>query len=138
MTRDGFSILAMGFTGAEAMRWKEAYISAFNQMEREILSRRELASPPQAVRSGDSYVMSVDARLQELEARLSETQLLNQFLLRGHRVAKKELTVAESGEIVRLFRNGVDHKAIARRLGRDPGTIANFIHKARLRSQAKA
>lgn len=30
ITRDGFALLAMGFTGPEAMKWKEAYISAFN------------------------------------------------------------------------------------------------------------
>lgn len=33
MTRDGFTILAMGFTGPKAMRFKEAYIRRFNQME---------------------------------------------------------------------------------------------------------
>jgi Rha family phage regulatory protein len=33
MTRDGFSILVMGFTGKKAMQFKEAYINAFNQME---------------------------------------------------------------------------------------------------------
>ena len=33
ITRDGFALLAMGFTGQEAMRWKEAYIHAFNAME---------------------------------------------------------------------------------------------------------
>jgi Rha family phage regulatory protein len=41
MTRDGFSLLAMGFTGKEAMIWKEKYISAFNQMEHE-LTRQEM------------------------------------------------------------------------------------------------
>lgn len=33
MTRDGFTFLCMGFTGKEAAKFKEAYISAFNQME---------------------------------------------------------------------------------------------------------
>lgn len=33
ITRDGFSILTMGFTGTEAMAWKEKYIAAFNAME---------------------------------------------------------------------------------------------------------
>ena len=33
ITRDGFTLLCMGFTGKEAMRWKVAYINAFNQME---------------------------------------------------------------------------------------------------------
>ena len=33
VTRDGFAMLAMGFTGSQAVRWKEAYISTFNAME---------------------------------------------------------------------------------------------------------
>ena len=33
MTRDGFTMLAMGYTGDAAMRFKEAYIRQFNQME---------------------------------------------------------------------------------------------------------
>lgn len=33
ITRDGFTILAMGYTGAKAMKFKLAYIDAFNRME---------------------------------------------------------------------------------------------------------
>lgn len=33
MTRDGFTLLAMGFTGKEAFKFKLAYIEAFNKME---------------------------------------------------------------------------------------------------------
>jgi Rha family phage regulatory protein len=33
MTRDGFTILAMGYTGKKAMQFKEIYIAAFNAME---------------------------------------------------------------------------------------------------------
>jgi Rha family phage regulatory protein len=33
MTRDGFVILAMGYTGKKAMEFKEAYIKRFNEME---------------------------------------------------------------------------------------------------------
>ena len=33
MTRDGFTLLAMGFTGEKAMRFKLAYIKQFNAME---------------------------------------------------------------------------------------------------------
>jgi Rha family phage regulatory protein len=39
ITRDGFAILAMGFTGPEAMKWKKAYIQAFNQLEQAHLER---------------------------------------------------------------------------------------------------
>jgi len=33
LTRDGFTLLAMGFTGKKALAFKLAYIEAFNQME---------------------------------------------------------------------------------------------------------
>lgn len=41
ITRDGFAILAMGFTGPKAMQFKEAYIARFNAMERELTRLRE-------------------------------------------------------------------------------------------------
>ena len=34
ITRDGFTLLAMGFTGKKAMEFKLAYIEAFNEMEK--------------------------------------------------------------------------------------------------------
>lgn len=34
MNRDGFSLLAMGFNGKEALSWKLKYIEAFNKMEK--------------------------------------------------------------------------------------------------------
>lgn len=36
MNRDGFTLLAMGFTGKEALEWKLKYIDAFNQMEHQL------------------------------------------------------------------------------------------------------
>lgn len=39
MTRDGFTLLAMGFTGAKALKWKLKYIEAFNIMEAELRAR---------------------------------------------------------------------------------------------------
>ncbi|WP_270307290.1 Rha family transcriptional regulator, partial [Enterococcus faecalis] len=36
MNRDGFTLLAMGFTGQKALQFKLKYIEAFNQMEKEI------------------------------------------------------------------------------------------------------
>lgn len=44
MNRDGFSLLAMGFTGKEALQWKLKYIQAFNAMEAHI--KQELEQQP--------------------------------------------------------------------------------------------
>ena len=38
LTRDGFTFLAMGLTGKKAAHFKEAYINAFNQMEKGLLN----------------------------------------------------------------------------------------------------
>lgn len=38
MNRDGFTLLAMGFTGEKALKFKLEYINAFNQMEETIKS----------------------------------------------------------------------------------------------------
>lgn len=46
MTREGFMLLAMGFTGKEALRWKLAYIAAFNRMEVEL---QKPAQDPQRI-----------------------------------------------------------------------------------------
>ena len=40
ITRDGFTLLAMGFTGKKAMQFKVAYIEAFNAMEAELKNNR--------------------------------------------------------------------------------------------------
>lgn len=53
MTKDGFTILAMGFTGAKAMQFKEAYINAFNKME--------------SLLKGNSTILQLEKRIQELE-----------------------------------------------------------------------
>ena len=44
MNRDGFSLLAMGFTGKKALQWKLKYIEAFNEME-ETLKQGYLEEP---------------------------------------------------------------------------------------------
>lgn len=41
MDRNGFSLLVMGFTGKEALKWKIKYIEAFNEMESQLKSIKE-------------------------------------------------------------------------------------------------
>jgi Rha family phage regulatory protein len=48
MTRDGFTFLCMGFTGKEAAKWKEAYINAFNSMEKALAKKNDAVEWKQA------------------------------------------------------------------------------------------
>ena len=43
MNRDGFTLLAMGFTGKAALEWKLKYIAAFNAMEKQLSQRPQLS-----------------------------------------------------------------------------------------------
>ena len=43
MTRDGFSLLVMGFTGQKALEWKLKYIEAFNYMEESLMKVGKLS-----------------------------------------------------------------------------------------------
>lgn len=49
ITRDGFSFLCMGFTGARAAQWKEKYIDTFNRMADKLAVR--VAIPAKVAKS---------------------------------------------------------------------------------------
>ena len=81
LTKDGFMMLAMGYTGEKAMRLKEAYIAQFNAME-EALRARPAALPsnyPEALRALaaeaekretlEKRLNSLDSRIQRLESK---------------------------------------------------------------------
>ena len=40
ITRDGFALLAMGYTGGKTTKFEEAYIRQFNEMEK-VLAKRD-------------------------------------------------------------------------------------------------
>jgi Rha family phage regulatory protein len=44
LTHDGFALLAMGFTGREALRWKIAFLNAFRAMETQLRAQAERES----------------------------------------------------------------------------------------------
>jgi Rha family phage regulatory protein len=46
LTRDGFTLLAMGFTGKKALAFKLAYIDAFNRMEAQLRAPAQPANYP--------------------------------------------------------------------------------------------
>ena len=48
LTKDGFTLLAMGFTGAQALKFKLAYIDAFNRMEAALIEQAAAATKVEA------------------------------------------------------------------------------------------
>lgn len=87
LTRDGFSLLAMGFTGKAALAWKVKYIEAFNAMEAELLNkakpsprqrrpRKALPAPEQlALPTRDPVQEEIEALLKRVEFYTREVDL---------------------------------------------------------------
>ena len=71
MDRDGFTLLAMGFTGLKALRFKLAYVNAFNQMENTL--RRE--TPVQTVLAAPTAREFPDWPLEEVRAKRAPADL---------------------------------------------------------------
>ena len=67
MTRDGFTLLAMGFTGEKATQWKIKYIEAFNKMEAEL---RNPFSIPKTLTEALRLAASLEEKRLVLEAKI--------------------------------------------------------------------
>lgn len=78
MTRDGFTLLAMGFTGKKALEWKIRYIQAFNEMERKLKEQENLVAensaakfktpdvaPPEVLAQARAKTMLMNARTRQ-------------------------------------------------------------------------
>ena len=78
MTRDGFTLLAMGFTGKKALEWKIRYIQAFNEMERKLKeqenptaqnctvnSKTPDVAPPEVLAQARAKTMLINARTRQ-------------------------------------------------------------------------
>lgn len=70
LTRDGFSFLAMGFTGKDAAAWKEKFITAFNWQADEINRLRQMHASPDWQQ----------ARIEGRTARRNETDVIKAFV----------------------------------------------------------
>lgn len=96
MNRDGFTLLAMGFTGKDALEWKLKYIQAFNEME------AKLNNPEFLVKRSMEY----------LEKRCNALLLENNELKPKARFAEAVSASEESiliGQLAKIIKqNGVD------------------------------
>ena len=109
LTRDAFTLLAMGFTGKEALEWKLKYIESFNALEKAALeTNTELARQAgyqQGLDEGRSLLCVQAERQQGYLAGLKEAHRIwskgnsPQALLRLIDLRKKGLTWREIGKI---------------------------------------
>lgn len=97
MTRDGFSLLAMGFTGSESMQWKLKYIEAFNKMEAFWNSPEQIMS--RALRIADKTIASLEQKLQQKDFQI-EAQKPKVLFADAVETSKTSILVGELAKII--------------------------------------
>ena len=99
MNRDGFSLLVMGFTGAEAIEWKLKYIEAFNSMEKKLknpLALPNFSNPAEAARAwADEFEKRKQAE------QLIEAQKPKVIFAEAVSASKTSILVGELAKILR-------------------------------------
>lgn len=100
MNRDGFTLLAMGFTGKTALEWKLKYIAAFNEME------KKLTEQPQLNRS-QLLATALIAAHEELEEKDKQIETMKPKALFADAVSASSQSILV-GEMAKLLsQNGV-------------------------------
>ena len=69
MNRDGFTLLAMGFTGEKAMRFKLDYIAAFNAMEKALKEKLKPLSQLEILVQSAQALLEQSKRIENVEKR---------------------------------------------------------------------
>ena len=96
LTRDAFTLLAMGFTGSRALAFKVAYINAFNRMEQLLTGRAEAQAIPAPTVSPSPLPTFSDRFLEAIRTVLDS----GQYTLRRKYGRNPE---AGSGQIVGVY-----------------------------------
>lgn len=110
LTRDGFSLLVMGFTGAKALKWKLKYIEAFNKMEKALKEQNNLSSlSPQL-----QLLINMELKQRQLEVAVNETKEEMQAIRDIIVVNPKAEWRKETNSILTAIGNKLDDYSIAR------------------------
>ena len=120
MNRDGFTLLAMGFTGKEALQWKLKYIAAFNEMEQALNSK-----PVSALKARE-----VEARLNNSRARVASTFLkVAQMtdLLEYKHICQQKAAEVLSGVPLLPMQSINENTLSADEVGRELGISGNMV-----------
>lgn len=88
LTRDGFSLLVMGFTGPKALQWKLKYIEAFNKMEKALKEPKQL-TPMEQLKLQYQVIEEHEEKLNTIESDVKELKN-NMVINHGQEVTIKK------------------------------------------------
>lgn len=120
ITKDGFSFLVMGYTGAKAGEFKERFINEFNKRE--------------ALLKNDDYIISRAMAVLSDRAKLLEQQIRQ----RDERLQLQEHVIKQAAPKVEYFdevlqaENLIQTNVIAKELGMSAITLNKVLHEKRV------
>ena len=91
MNRDGFSLLAMGFTGRDAIEWKLKYIKAFNDMEAELNNPKIPQTFSEALRLAATQAEELEEKTKQIEVAKPKVEFYNNYVDRGINISMRDL-----------------------------------------------
>lgn len=101
MNRDGFTLLAMGFTGSKAMEFKLKYIEAFNKMEKQIKEETKFRLPTNLNEMSTMFYSVMKDQDKKIEEQSEKVNfLMNLSGLTSPR--NKELTKARNKKVIQV------------------------------------
>jgi phage regulatory protein, rha family len=126
LTRDGFSLLVMGFTGQKAYQWKIEFIKAFNKMEAMISGTKSdkfgevLTRLGEKSREADLFKRKYYESIERENSLLREKLNVSEKIITKSELIKKSsrLTQNERDKILSLYKNWLGCAQIARHIGR--------------------
>ena len=95
MDKDFFTLLVMGYTGSKAMKFKIDYINKFNQMEQELLRRKETRQTGKTIRFDyTNFIQMVNGSKEKEERNWSYktyTDLVYKIVFEGKTAKQKRI-----------------------------------------------
>ena len=144
LTRDGFSLLVMGFTGERAYKWKVEFLKAFNKMQNLIKTGRINRAHPDSL-FGISELSdelskqknanaNMTSRFLELQSKyISAIERENENLRKApvtmplYHKKGTHLSPDEKNEIISLYKKGISKAEISRIVKRSDTAIDNAL-----------
>lgn len=100
MTRDGFSFLVMGFTGAKADEWKLKYIEAFNNMEKVVMQ-----GLPTTYKEALQQLLEKEEAREKLQLAYDEMKPMAQL---GQAISVSDTCILVGDMAKVLYQNGIE------------------------------
>ncbi len=143
MNRDGFTLLTMGFNGRDALAFKLAYISRFNEMEQELTKRNTLYDLEKYLRKQLTDTIQQYYTGDNLGREIMQLTNLLYMVATGHNAAKikrdrgfskdvsafaevltsdeREAYISTENKMIGLYTSGVsDYQELKHRLSKQP------------------